>query len=141
MLAEEIHCAAGHPEKEGAPSRCLQMLLLGLGELNGVNSVGNSHTQAKQYLWAALKIKKLGMGRLGHNYKCCFIVLDMHMFVWVLLRSFVRNTLFRIVLCGFPNFCTVCKCIDYSKALQQGLLKCSKCATLLIRWFLSSSAK
>lgn len=80
-LAEEIHCAAGHPEKEGARSRCLQMLLLGLRELNGVNSVGNSHTQGKQYHWAALKIKKLGMGRLGHNYKCWFIVLDMHTFV------------------------------------------------------------
>lgn len=79
VLAEEIHCAAGHPEKEGAPSRCLQMPLLSLGVLNGVNSVGNSHTQAKQYPWAALKIKKLGMGWLGHNYKCCFIVLDMHM--------------------------------------------------------------
>lgn len=65
--AEEIHCAAGHPEKERARSRCLQMLLLGLRALNGVNSVGKGHTKARQYPWAALKIKKLGMARWGHS--------------------------------------------------------------------------
>lgn len=104
-------------------------------ELNGVNSIGNSHTQAKQYHWAALKIKKLGMGRLGRNYKCCFIVFGyayvcVQVFCWELSISH-----------SFPNFRTVCKWNGCSKALQWGLLKCSKCTTLLIRRSLSSSAK
>lgn len=96
MLAEEIHCAAGHPEKERTQSRCLQMLLLGLSRLNGLNSIGNSHTQTRQCHWAALKIKKLGMGRPGHNCKCCFIVSVMHVFVCELhSEAFVGNYLYK----------------------------------------------